>query len=102
MLHLYLSWVYNGSFDPFELPAQTEALTVFDCGLMNVGLEIKEKNPLRFCLIFTRHLTFLSCVSSLSWRSAGERTALPWLAPGATARLSHSQAPRKGAGHFQN
>ena len=39
---------------------------------MDVGLEIKEIHPLRFCLIFKRHLTFLSGVSSLSWMSARE------------------------------
>lgn len=63
----------DGSFDPFELPSWTAALIVSECGLMDVGLEIKEINPQRFCLIFKRHLTFLSCVSSLSWMSARGR-----------------------------
>lgn len=90
MLCLYLSWIYNDSFDPFELPSWTAALIVFECGLMDVGLEIKEINPLRFCLIFKRHLTFLSYVSPLSCMSARERRESPWrlwLASGARARL---------------
>lgn len=88
MLCLSLSWIYDGSFDPSELPSRTAALIVFQCGLMDVGLKIKEINPLRFCLIFKRRLTFLSGVS-LSWMSARERTALLWrlwLVPGARAR----------------
>ena len=79
VLRLYLCWIYNGRFDPFELPSRTAAPIVFECGLMDVGLEIKEINPRRFCLIFKRHLTFLSCVSSLSRMSArgGGRGAAP-------------------------
>lgn len=87
---LSLSSIFDGRFDSSELPPWTAALIVLECGLMDVGLEIKEIHPLRFCLIFKRHLTFLSGVSSLSWMSARERTALLWwlwLAPGARAGL---------------
>lgn len=69
---LPLSSIYDGRFDSSELPPWTAALIVLECGLMDVGLEIKEIHPLRFCLIFKRHLTFLSGVSSLSWMSARE------------------------------
>jgi len=91
---LSLSSIYDGRFDSSELPPWTAALIVLECGLMDVGLEIKEIHPLRFCLIFKRHLTFLSGVSSLSWMSARERTALLqwlWLAPG--ARLGSKWGP---------
>ena len=91
---LSISSIYDGRFDSSELPPWTAALIVLECGLMDVGLEIKEIHPLRFCLIFKRHLTFLSGVSSLSWMSARERTALLqwlWLAPG--ARLGSKWGP---------
>lgn len=65
----FLSWIYNVSFNPPEPPSRTAARIVSECGLMDVGLEIKEINPRRVCLIFKSHLTFLSCVSALSGMS---------------------------------
>lgn len=53
----------------------TAGLIVLLNGLMDVGLEITGISPLRCCLIFKRHLPFLSCVSPLSWMSAWDRPA---------------------------
>lgn len=77
-------------FQPIGAASRTAARIVSQWGLMDVGLEIKEINPQRVGLILKSHLTFLSCVSALSWMSARGRTAPPWPrwpAPRARARL---------------
>lgn len=70
-----------------------------DCGLMDVGLEIRKINPRRFCLIFKRHLTFLSCVFFVLDVCRGE-DSIGVATVACPQEPAHTQSGQKG--YFQN